>query len=653
MIAYQRQLEQPPCRSRYDKKPARRGGWGRIAAHDFAWETTHPTSAPSDTATTFMLFEFRTAKLKKLRSVTKQMFKNLLRPRLFDFFTLTAAVAVAITVGQVGGWRDHEKPWLIGGLITAALVVWCATRLGKTSPTPGLFLAAFAGAIYGLVDVSPWVILLGMDRIEFFLTSPSPEYSAQLDEPHLEKYLNPLLLLLLMGVPAILFGAAWKTVWLVIQWSGGKLPAAKAKFEKLALTLPVVGTILLIGLCLYFPLRPQIRYVRTIRIPFEYLPPSNPSPTSDKIAMIPSISAWTITPEGQTLYALREDRQLFEVETRTNTITRRITLQCGELSKTRELEVRNDGRLSEPIPFANISEGRALDHFEQIHLLDANTLLLLRYYGDAANCMTAFDLRTGAPAEIPRPEFGADEKVYSLSQNGHFLITYVDNEADIENTNLTLWNLKTATKLEQFTISRSELLDHKFAISETGAHRRLIEDLRDGYVPDGPQFKLQRANPEKPKPRPLRPRIGYDATHLLSDRPQISDDGQWIVDERGCYNVNQPYELVDIEFGDRSLSPTLDKQRNRLIFLPPDWRHDSIFAAGPHFLFGASRLDRCYPNQLVLFDLKTKSKSTAIFRQGLLNRPNIASAKFYDDGRFLIIADEDKTADLFHVFSMP
>jgi hypothetical protein len=86
------------------------------------------------------------------------MFKNLIRLRLLDFFELTAATGGALYIYQSGDWYIHDKTWIISALSIAAVVIWIAARLGRSAPTPGLFLASYAGALYGLCDLSPWMI---------------------------------------------------------------------------------------------------------------------------------------------------------------------------------------------------------------------------------------------------------------------------------------------------------------------------------------------------------------------------------------------------------------------------------------------------------------------------------------------------------------
>src|SRR5436190_20880969 len=88
------------------------------------------------------------------------MWSNLYRLRLLDIFELTTAAAGALYIYQ-SGWWHWEKSWVIGALLIAAVVLWIATRLGKNVPTPGLFLVAYAGALYGLSDLSPWMTAFG------------------------------------------------------------------------------------------------------------------------------------------------------------------------------------------------------------------------------------------------------------------------------------------------------------------------------------------------------------------------------------------------------------------------------------------------------------------------------------------------------------
>ena len=53
-----------------------------------------------------------------------------------------AAAAGALYVLQSPNWYPFDRPWVIRAVSIAAAVLWIATRLQTTAPTPALFIAA-------------------------------------------------------------------------------------------------------------------------------------------------------------------------------------------------------------------------------------------------------------------------------------------------------------------------------------------------------------------------------------------------------------------------------------------------------------------------------------------------------------------------------
>ena len=151
------------------------------------------------------------------------MFKNLIRFRLLDFFELTAATGGALYVYQSGGWWDFEKTWVIAALAIAAIVTWVATRIGETTPTPGLFLAAYAGALYGLSDLSPWMALLGrLELIDFLLRVFPIQETISISLPVASPaWIIVLLTAAIMITPAWLAGSLWKSSAIVLLYFRG------------------------------------------------------------------------------------------------------------------------------------------------------------------------------------------------------------------------------------------------------------------------------------------------------------------------------------------------------------------------------------------------------------------------------------------------
>jgi hypothetical protein len=562
------------------------------------------------------------------------MLKNLYRLRLLDFFELTAATAGALYVWKYTHWYEAEKSWVLGAVSIAALFVWLATRIGNGSPTPGIFIAAYSAALYGLCDISPWMIALGSPRM---LALQHKLYPTHLhivkDQSWLLDIRLGLTITVLMLTPAILVGCTWSCLGAAIQIARKTYEAPKRAIGWAPLIFRGVIALLLVSLLGMASMRPTVRHLQTIRLSHSIEVP-NPAHPGQSTRLIPSpICAWSLLEDERALI-LKLDGDLLEVDLASGQVVRHLLLQA-------------DRNLELPKLSSNESTHGRVDSIIRMRKFGENQLLLLRTSG-RANSLTyrVFDLATGKETPGRRPAFRDQEAVMSLSPNCRYLVTLLQGAGAGPESKFRVWDLDTCQPLREFNLTRppSGVIYGTLGINEPGDKIQFVSRSKESEIWN-------------------RIIITYiDELILEPPAPLISNDGKWCVYDG---------QFVDLETQKNILSDcamtypqvmTFHERKNMGVIMQACNKPIEIDALGEPIegglAFGETPLiDRLFKSafnrQIALFDPVSQRMYSTFVNRGLLNRPKLWSAKFTKDGRKMIVPDEDASADLFHIFSMP
>jgi hypothetical protein len=562
------------------------------------------------------------------------MFKNLIRFRLLDFFELTAAIAGALYVYQSTGWRDWEKLWVIGALAIAAIILWIATRLGKTAPTPGAFLATSVGVLYGLSDLSPWMAIFGRAfAIETLLSFYSKVTLGSLQE----RSITTVLVVGLLTIPALLFGAAWLTLWNLILILRKKYESFKRTPTLLFALAQAALTILFATGASYYLVRPQIRHVRTIRIPYTYAKTINSSIAAEPFDEAPFICDWSISSNGDSLFLLKSNKQFAEVDATTSEVLSSVTLDGQEFRSKRQYIGAGDNRKRLSISEAG-GMRTLLWSFVNLAVYDASAndrRLLVEQQGQ----VQLFDGKTGKErSDLTKLPLITDH-IFSTSPSRRFAVLTGANKG-IGGPGQIVVDLREVTAFSKSNYVSAASIpgsDLEFYVNDTG-------DLTV-QSKQGPHFGR-----------------GFDSKNeieLMFCGPSLRDcelecsaDGAWRLSAGGLTAKTDETNLLK-SYMDYNLHAAMDHSTGKVILL-----HNSTEASleinpqpVPPILF--TLLGRANRAQLTLFDPTTKTEQTSWLHPRLFQIPDSPSTQFTMDGRYLIIQDEDESADLFHIFSMP
>ncbi len=599
------------------------------------------------------------------RSPPKRMFKNLYQLRLLDFFELTAATGAALYIYKSELWWDFEKNWIAGALAISAIVIWIATRLGKTTPTPGLFLCSYAGALYGLSDLSPWMVVFGRLPI---LETIHHLFPAALPALGLQEQLRVIALTcVFLAVPALFFGSTATSVGIVVSMirKTWKRPTSFAMRTALIFQTAISLTFLA-GLS-YYTFRPQIRHVATIRIPIERDEPNNSNGQVDDWFRATSIIAWTTTENGNSLIAIRSDSRFFEYELLTAEITRDISLECQDFDSSRHYPIDDDERTFSRKK--HLFFGLDLGHVHHWTNPEGRQILLVFRDSDYPPYQF-FDAVTGERLSLRVPLPGPFSYIVAVSNNGRFALfrdspqtgsrderimrlsrelslsiatdivkpeasTVIEDSEVSTPVDFTLIDLESLSRVAQYSLAPKD-----GAIIDSSSGRLSI--AKDAQARRRQQFLLSSIDCIRGE---------YPGTVALGD----TKDGQWRLSRLGLQSSSSDEKLIanymlfdlhailDPHNGRVALSAT---PNDNLIYYPRPIKPTRIPIV-------VGLLEKTQNGQITLFDPKTKSASTSWLRLGILKNHHPESAKFTENGRYLIIQDEDKTADLFHVFSIP
>jgi hypothetical protein len=394
-----------------------------------------------------------------------------------------------------------------------------------------------------------------------------------------------------------------------------------------------VMALLLISLLGLASMRPTVRHLQTIRLSHSIEVP-NPAHPGQSTRLIPSpICAWSLLEDERALI-LKLDGDLLEVDLASGQVVRHLLLQA-------------DRNLELPKLSSNESTHGRVDSIIRMRKFGENQLLLLRTSG-RANSLTyrVFDLATGKETPGRRPAFRDQEAVMSLSPNCRYLVTLLQGAGAGPESKFRVWDLDTCQPLREFNLTRppSGVIYGTLGINEPGDKIQFVSRSKESEIWN-------------------RIIITYiDELILEPPAPLISNDGKWCVYDG---------QFVDLETQKNILSDcamtypqvmTFHERKNMGVIMQACNKPIEIDALGEPIegglAFGETPLiDRLFKSafnrQIALFDPVSQRMYSTFVNRGLLNRPKLWSAKFTKDGRKMIVPDEDASADLFHIFSMP
>lgn len=553
------------------------------------------------------------------------MSKNLYRLRLLDFFELTAATGAALYIYQSGGWFAFEKRWVIAAVAIAAPLIWIATRLGKTTPTPGLFLAAYLGALYGLFDLSPWIVLFGRLAVIDAARSCFPESLPS--RGWQERTMTITLITCFMATPAIFFSCVWASLAQVFQLARRKWQPPKSKWSAAALACQsAIALIFLAGLS-YYALRPQIRHVGTIRIPINIPPGLNDWESA--MLSSPFSNAWTISSEGD-LLVLSKD----------------MTLRKYDLSDCKVIDER---RLASPKIPSSVSSPSikvtdellawyTADHFATMWNIAPSKLLVKRwiYQAEYTGPLEIYDLSSNAKSPTPLL-FGDAESVVAISNTGAYVATRGPHSVGKSHEKFAVYETATGRCLTEFRKPMNELRGQSIRLSpegELGFESRIVDS--------------DESSTNKIAPHPFN-----EAAGNLDVTERRYPDGVFTLTERGLKRLSERNnELTDN--WKELLFAFFEPKHARVVLLsyhpnnPLEVGQGSALPVIEHLLHDA----QCA--QPTLYYCDRTAYRTSRLRHGLLRiEPFHPKPQFTPDGRSLVVQIHEPTADLFHIFSIP
>ncbi len=552
------------------------------------------------------------------------MFKNLYQLRLLDFFELTAATAGALYVYQSDDWWNFEKLWVIAALSIAAIFTWIATRLAKT-PIPGLFLATYTGALYGLSDLSPWMAIFGRlavieTAIKLFPES-TPAGGWQ------ERCTTVAVVVVLMTVPALFFSCTWAAVWNLIQLVRKKYEAPKTLVNRGLITAQFLMALVFITGLSYYSLRPQIRFVRSIRINV-HRPTMKPQSSQQSEAdEMPIIVGWATSNARSTIFVIYSDMRLVEYDLLSGAV-----LQNSQLRSETGWSVRQRPEA----PTDSLFDSRRKEHIDLFEW-NANQILLCRQHTDTNQA--SVERANVSDGMATRLFFFDDYRVSSIkgiSNNGEYAVIQNGNPDENGLVKLSVWNLRTLTRLREIEVKEVELDEKAPLIDNSGKKVQLKYACQSG-----PNTRFIKSR--------IRTVIGTSGDCTL---PQMTNDGRYtsgplmLHQEKSDNNLLAHYEGLAIH---SVMHPT---NANVVLF---GTRKPMEYLENDFVPILESLLQSANSRQLTLFDTTTNHSQTSWFRTSRVRNtePDSDSVKFTSNGKYMVVPDEEKSADLFHVFAMP
>jgi hypothetical protein len=555
------------------------------------------------------------------------MLKNLIRLRLLEFFELTAAIGGALYVWKYGDWYEWDASWVLGAVGIAAFVCWIATRIGKAPPIPGLFIATYAGALYGLSDLSPWMAIFGRLSVIDATLKLFPQSSQM--SPWKEHAIIVALITVLMLTPAILLGCTWAAAWTLIQIARKAFEAPTSFVVRAALLLRFVIAASFISGMSYLWLRPQIRHVRTVRIPIAYQRFTTPGPRVEAYEEAPSIRAWHASSDGR-LWLLYSDMRLVQTNIGGPSTSREFKIPSSRAETLRRRPV------AYPCSFRCFPNNdyttfriwirendRVILHRDNSHDHDLSIQSI-----DLAN-LSSENLLEGSGIEY--------EAIEAISPNAQCILfkEWSGNLKDPKR--LVVWDTMAAKPVKEMNEPVGTSARSEYAVSNDGQTISVMpeRDWQTGYTMDYLSLR-------------------YLIGRAMSGETAITNDAKWVQSDNQLFALGTSTNLLK-DYRVRPLAPQLDVASCRVVLVG-----ELAYSISSSGRWESSRLPiiekllyRAHCGQLTLFDPNTKQFSMTWLRLGIFRQPNVATIKFTPDGRYLIIQDEDASADLFHIFSMP
>ncbi len=461
-------------------------------------------------------------------------------------------------VWKYGGWFAWESYWVIGAVSTAAILMWIATRLGKNQPVPCLFIIGYAGALYGISDLSPWVRIFGRRSLAEMVMTQFPN-SLAIETPH-DTVALLLILAILMGIPALLAICTWSSLIDLLRVARKSFHKPKSWLAHFVLASRLLGALAFIGGAAWCLLQPNPHLIRTIRLPMVYETVKRDPPQNGDYQEAPTICAWNFSPDGKHLFALFSNRRLLKTQLTHDGAIDSVPISCDPLPSNRmgsKRRIRGTIEEIDPNEIAVCSVSIDFPHEYELWAISPEKLLLHHHYLVTSDSIDVLDL---SPPLLMRPPFGSppySKDVRSISNNGRYLVTRTSpGSGEVES--FYKWDTLSWRK-EAFAI------------------------------------------PSSKNSRPLQ--------------VAVTNSGKivWYYSEYA--NATGATEHLRIPIVEHLILSV---------------HHRQLAAIGP----------------------LAKRVSKHLFPRGLRARESWSNAKFTDDDRYLIIQDEDESADLFHVFAM-
>ncbi len=380
-------------------------------------------------------------------------------------------------------------------------------------------------------------------------------------------------------------------------------------------------------------LRPQIRHVHTIRIAKEREDVDSKDAHATTNVLVSQAKGWGFL-DGSNHLAILSTKGIAEF-----TIPQGAQIQAWKLPSGTQFAKRPS--LSKP----NEGEGyTTIDRWDWLPWrVNIGRFENGKRFAIVGNPdLSLYELDAGAVKQIELPRSLRRRHVVAYSQNGRFAVVALNN-ADHSTATLSIWDLKSLKLVREFQADRYEIESSNLLITNDARH---IQRHRRPIVSCGGWGRG----------RGVERFSGIRNTSLLYEEPMISNDGNWILyaetlemPNGGKISLEQFAKAFDVGI----LDP--EHYRLALVFDPSDRLSSS--SEGEFSSTRAPILETLIENPrsalLGLFDPATRRTRTSWTPPGLLRGLEWRSPKFTPDGRYLIIQDEDESADLFHVFAMP
>jgi hypothetical protein len=127
-----------------------------------------------------------------------------------------------------------------------------------------------------------------------------------------ERFVTATVIAFLMIVPAIFWGCTWSAAWALLQFARKRLEAPTSFGTKAGMAARfTIAFTFTVGVT-YFYFRPQLRHVRTIRLPYEFKVVEIGDAFPVEYSLAPCVKGWGFSQASNRLLILQSDKTLVE-----------------------------------------------------------------------------------------------------------------------------------------------------------------------------------------------------------------------------------------------------------------------------------------------------------------------------------------------------